>query len=110
MSRPIDCRIIENALLARLAARVLGGRAAAMVIGRRLLLWGVPAQAFLDDVRWRRHEACHVLQYHRYGLAGFLLRYAWQTLRHGYRHNALEAEARAASDQPGFDDRVHFHP
>ena len=109
MSRPIDCRIIENALLARFAARVLGGRAAAMVIGRRLLLWGVPAQVFLADVCWRRHEACHVLQYRRYGLAGFLLRYAWQTLRHGYWHNALEVEARAAGDRPDLDGQVHFH-
>lgn len=44
------------------------------------------------------HEAKHVEQYTRYGVLGFLVRYAWLNLRHGYRQNPLEVEARTWTD------------
>lgn len=109
MPLPTPCRIIENALPARIAARILRGKAAAMVVGSRLYLWGIPAAGFLADTRWRRHEACHVLQYRRYGIGGFFLRYAWETMRHGYEGNAFEVEARAAAGRAEFDALVEFH-
>lgn len=109
MLPPIACRIVENALPARIAARLLRGQAAAMVVGSTLYLWGATAGDFLADTRWRRHEACHVLQYRRHGICGFLLRYAWETIRHGYEGNAFEVEARAASGRADIDASVGFH-
>lgn len=41
------------------------------------------------------HEAEHVIQFRRYGKLGFLIRYFWWSLRHGYRENPLEVQARA---------------
>lgn len=46
--------------------------------------------------RLLRHEQKHVEQYARYGTIGFLVRYAWYSLRYGYQRNPLEVEARAA--------------
>jgi hypothetical protein len=40
------------------------------------------------------HELGHVNQYKRYGIAGFLARYLWLSIRYGYKNNPLELEAR----------------
>lgn len=39
------------------------------------------------------HEVGHVRQFARLGTWGFLRRYAWQVVRHGYRAAPLEREA-----------------
>jgi hypothetical protein len=39
------------------------------------------------------HEYCHVLQYQRYGVHGFLFRYLAGFLTHGYAGHPLEVEA-----------------
>ena len=54
------------------------------------------------------HELRHVQQFHEH--AGFPLRYIWESVRHGYRQNRYEVEARAFAAR-----RVHaagrpFHP
>lgn len=53
------------------------------------------------------HETRHVEQWARYGVLGFLLRYLWQQVRHGYRGNRLEREAEeyAALHWQEFEDR-----
>lgn len=45
------------------------------------------------------HEACHFIQFRRYGTLGFVLRYAWHTLTVGYLSNPLEIEARRFARQ-----------
>lgn len=40
-----------------------------------------------------KHEYCHTLQYKKYGVVGFLLRYVWYSIKYGYSKNPLEVEA-----------------
>jgi hypothetical protein len=68
-----------------------GRPAAAVTLGRTIVKHpDVP----LTD-RLLRHELAHVEQWRRHPLT-FPLRYTWQHLRHGYRANPYEVEARAA--------------
>ncbi len=43
-----------------------------------------------------RHEQCHWQQAQRMGIVRWYLTYAWYTIRHGYRNNPMEIEAREA--------------
>lgn len=52
----------------------------------------------INDQRLRLHEMAHWHQYQRMGLVGFYLKYFWNTLRHGYRNNPMEIEARKAEN------------
>lgn len=45
----------------------------------------------------RRHELVHVAQIEREGLFTFYFRYFLNNIRHGYRNNPYEIEARALS-------------
>lgn len=53
----------------------------------------------IDDLRLRRHEEEHWRQSRQYGVIGFYVRYLWYTLRHGYRNNPLEVQARKAENE-----------
>ena len=53
-----------------------------------------------SKLRLLRHEAVHWEQYERYGLFGVYWRYAWGRLRHGYRENPAEVEARERAGSP----------
>lgn len=46
-----------------------------------------------------RHEQAHWAQYERMGLVKFYVTYLWLSLRHGYRNNPMEIEARAAEER-----------
>jgi Domain of unknown function (DUF4157) len=91
-------RIRERSWLARMAAFKLRSRGAALVLGRTVHLHRITAHQFLSNQRLLLHELCHVRQYQRYGFFGFLARYLWLSLRHGYYNNPLEAEAREAEE------------
>jgi hypothetical protein len=93
---PADTRMAEQVWL---APRYLRTRRVAMVSRSSIGLWGVSRQEFLANAGWVRHEACHLRQYRRYGTLGFLVRYGWGWLWHGYRQHAMEQEARAAEAQ-----------
>lgn len=41
-----------------------------------------------------RHELCHVEQWYSIGTFKFPALYIWETIRHGYRNNRFEREAR----------------
>ena len=43
-----------------------------------------------------RHEQCHWQQAQRMGVVRWYATYLWNNLRHGYRNNPLEVEARDA--------------
>jgi len=43
-----------------------------------------------------RHEQAHWAQYQRMGVVLFYAAYIWYTIRHGYRNNPMELEAREA--------------
>jgi hypothetical protein len=75
-----------------------GRAAAAVTLGRTII---VHPDAELSP-RLLRHELAHVRQWRQRPL-GFPLHYAWLHLRHGYRGNPYEVEARRAehSGVPG---------
>ena len=54
----------------------------------------------LHDAALVRHESAHRRQSEKMGAFRFYLLWLWWTIRHGYRHNPLEIEARAAEDKP----------
>ncbi|MFN8242604.1 MAG: DUF4157 domain-containing protein [Ferruginibacter sp.] len=93
-----EFRIRENSWLARIAAKKLGTSAVAMVLGNTIHLHNVSREDFLKDEKWVKHERCHLQQYRRYGCAGFLLRYTWESIRKGYHNNRFEVEAREAEE------------
>jgi len=90
--------IKENSWLAKLAAKKLGTRSVAMVIGKTIHLHNTTKTEFLKDEKWVKHELCHVQQYKKHGYIGFIAKYIWESIRHGYYNNRFEVEARKAED------------
>jgi hypothetical protein len=90
--------IKENSWIARLAARKLQSQNVAIVIGKTIHLHHVSAQEFLKDEKWVKHEKCHLQQFEKYGYLTFILKYLWESLRHGYYENKYEVEAREAEN------------
>lgn len=88
--------IKENSLLAALAARKLKSQKMAMVIGKTIHLHGTSRPEFEKDTRWVKHELCHVRQFQEHGLIPFIIKYLYESFRHGYRNNKYELEANAA--------------
>ena len=98
MKNGVDFMIKENSWLAAIAAKKLGKKQVAMVLGNTIHLANTTKEEFLQNKRWVKHETCHVSQYRRYGLIGFLSRYLWESLKNGYTNNKYEVEARMAED------------
>ena len=92
-------KIKENSFLARIAAKKLGKKDVAMVLGKTIHLWNTTEAEFLQNKSWVKHECCHVQQYQRYGFFNFLIRYLWESMRKGYYNNKYEVEARAAENE-----------
>lgn len=90
--------IKENSWLARLAAKKLGVDSVAMVLGKTIHLHNTSKTGFLKDERWVKHELCHVQQFKKHGYIGFIIKYTWESIRHGYYNNRFEVEARQAED------------
>lgn len=95
-------KIKENALLARIAAKVLHSDRMAITMGHTIYLWHTSTLDFTDQARWVRHELKHVEQYLRYGRVWFLVLYLWESVLHGYRQNRFEIEARAAEEEDSY--------
>lgn len=98
MAAKINYRIKENSAIAKIAAKKLQASAAAIVLGKTIHLYNVSRPDFLQNERWLKHELCHVKQFVRYGYISFIAKYIWESLRHGYRQNKYEIEARKAED------------
>jgi ABC-type cobalamin transport system permease subunit len=98
--KPLVCTIKENARLAKIAAGKLRSPQAAIVIGRTIYIYGVTDKDFRQDMGWLRHEVCHVRQYQRYTIIGFIILYLFECLRKGYYNNRFEREARQAENNP----------
>ena len=88
--------IKENSILAKIAARKLKSKKAAIVFGKTIYLHNISREHFLSDTRLMRHELCHVRQYQQYGFLPFLFKYLVESIRKGYTNNRFEVEARAA--------------
>ena len=69
-------------------------------------LWGVAyiQPGFEHSQALQRHERMHLHQMRRDGKARFMARYTWWLLRHGYKRNPYEIEARAAEHDPNWSE------
>lgn len=101
-------RIVENSLLARIAAKVLNGKNMAITFGRCIYLHHSSREELIGNPRWLRHELKHVEQYQRMGFFSFLIKYLWYSIRHGYYLNPLEIEARLAEEDEEIIGRHHL--
>lgn len=90
--------IKENSWLASIAAKKLQAASVAMVLGKTIHLHNTSKDAFLQNIKWVKHELCHVEQYRQHGYVGFIAKYLWESIRKGYYNNKFEEEARAAEE------------
>ena len=88
----------ENSWIAKIAAIKLRSNKVAIVIGKTIHLHNTSAAEFLKDERWLKHELCHIKQFQQNGFIGFIFKYLWESIKHGYRDNKYEKEAMAAED------------
>jgi hypothetical protein len=88
--------IKENSWIARIAAWKLGCRSVALVLGSTIYLHNASRNEFLKNERWVKHERCHLKQFREHGYLGFIIKYLWESVRHGYYNNRFEVEARQA--------------
>lgn len=89
-------RIKEHAWIAKMAAKKLGYRQIAIVVGNTIYLHHTSAKHFINSKRWLLHELKHVEQYEEHGFVVFLFKYLIGYIGRGYYYNKYEAEARAA--------------
>lgn len=92
--------IKENSWIAKLAAKKLHSDKVAIVLGKTIHLYNTSKNQFLINDKWLRHELCHVKQFQKNGYLFFIVKYLWETIKHGYHNNRYEVEARDAEDQP----------
>ena len=95
----IEFYIKENSWLAKIAAIKLRTDAVAIVLGKTIHLYHTPKDEFLQNKKWLTHELCHVKQYKQHGLIGFIFKYLYESIRHGYHNNRFEIEARNAAKE-----------
>jgi hypothetical protein len=88
--------IKENSWIANAAARKMQVKSVAIVIGKTIHLCNTTREEFIKNERWLKHELCHIQQFKKHGGYFFLLKYLWESLKHGYYNNIYEQEARAA--------------
>jgi hypothetical protein len=94
----MELRIKEQSWVAKLAARKLRSKKVAIVMGKTIHLHNVTRSEFMQDEKWVKHEVCHLKQFQRYGQFTFVLKYLWESIRHGYYKNKYEIEARTAEE------------
>ena len=91
-------KIKEGSVIGRLAAWKLKSDKVAIVIGKTIHLHNTGRSEFLENKQWLYHELKHVEQFKKHGSFSFLFLYLWESMRHGYRNNKYEIEARAAEN------------
>ena len=85
-------------MLAKIAAKKLGTKSVAMVLGKTIHLCNTTKAQFLLDEKWVKHELCHIKQFKEHGYVGFITKYIWESIRKGYYNNRFEVEAREAEE------------
>ena len=90
--------IKENSWLAKMAAKKLGTKNIAFVLGKTIHLYKATREEFLQNEKWLKHELCHIRQFQQYGFLGFIFRYLYESLKNGYYNNKYEVAAREAEN------------
>ena len=83
-------------MLAKIAAKKLGAKSVAMVLGKTIHLCNTTKAEFLLDEKWVKHELCHIKQFKEHGYFLFVVKYLWESIRKGYYNNRFEVVARNA--------------
>ena len=91
--------IKENSWIAKFAAKKLRSDKVAIVIGKTIHLHNTSKKQFLLNEKWVKHELCHVKQFQQNGYLLFIIKYLWESIRHGYYNNKYEVEAKKAEGQ-----------
>jgi len=94
----MDFFIKPNSRIAKIAAMKLRSENVAIVIGKTIHLYHVSKEDFLKDPKWVKHEMCHINQFKEYGFLVFIIKYLFESMRHGYNNNKYELEARKAEN------------
>ncbi|WP_276131812.1 DUF4157 domain-containing protein [Polluticoccus soli] len=102
--------IKQNSWIAAVAARRLGYRYLAMVIGKTIHLHNVNTAEFVRNKRWLIHELKHVDQFQQHGFLSFLWLYMKEHLRSGYYNNKYELEARNAETDESLLKKYDISP
>ena len=95
---PAGVHIKENSWRAKVACKVMKSNGVAIVFGKTIHLYGITEAEFLSSKTLVKHELKHVEQYQHNGYFGFLIKYLWECMRHGYYNNRFEIEARQAEN------------
>ncbi|AYD48615.1 DUF4157 domain-containing protein [Arachidicoccus soli] len=101
-------KVIENSVIAKLAAFKLKEKRVAITMGNKIYLFGVNKEAFMKDEPWVRHELTHVQQFEKYGFAKFIGKYLLESFKKGYYNNKWEEEARRAETSKESIDLYEF--
>ncbi len=94
----MNLNVKENSWIAKLAAKKLKSNQVAIVIGNTIHLHNTTRKDFLQNKKWVKHEVCHLQQFKKYGTLVFIIKYLWESIKHGYRYNKYEIEARKAEE------------
>jgi hypothetical protein len=105
-NKKITFRIVNQSILAAWAAKIRKEKTIAVVLGNSIHLHNCSEEYFLSNRRWLCHELIHVKQYKKYGVLGFICRYFWEYLKHGYEMNKFELEAWALEDREEIIDEA----
>jgi len=92
----MDFLIKQNSWIAKIASKKLRSDNVAIVLGKTIHLYHVSKEDFLKDTKWVKHEICHINQFRKHGFLIFILKYLYESMRHGYYNNKYELEARKA--------------
>lgn len=97
MQKSLHIKIKEQSIVAKVAAWKLKAKfGMAITIGNTIYLYRCSEADFLKEKRWVLHEVQHVLQFKKYGLITFLIKYIWSVIQSGYYLSKYEIEARKA--------------
>src|SRR5215210_420443 len=107
-SSKIAVYVKEDSLIARMAAWKLGSQKVAIVIGRTIHLHNTSRQEFLQHSSWVRHEMAHIKQFAEHGWLPFIFKYLVESIRHGYKNNKFEIEARKAETRSETAEELHI--
>lgn len=101
-------QVKEDSWLAKLAAKKMQTNKVAIVFGNTIHLHNTSRKEFLNDSDWVCHELKHVQQYQQNGIAGFIGKYIFDWVRHGYYNNRFEVEARKSEKDVSLIKGVQF--
>lgn len=91
-----EFKVIEKSTLAKVAALWLRKNQMAIVLGKKIFIYGVSKRDFLQNDQWLRHELEHIRQFKQFGFLNFVFRYILESIKNGYQNNKYEILARNA--------------